>query len=334
MSEEKISRRGFIQTTSAVAAAVGVGACKKTGEVVSEKPGNKPDDTGPAGTGQRARPGTSEKHNPRFAPPQPRKSGRSKVVLVRDTDVLDDRNRVRVRVLNRMLDQAVTELTGHKTADEAWQSLLRPQDVLGVKSNVWQYLRTPVALEKAIFDRARKVGIAADRIHTDDRGARKSLARCTALVNARPLRSHHWAGVGGLLKNYIMFDAEPWKYHPDSCADLGALWNLPTVQGKTRLNVLVMLTPLYHGRGPHHFSSSYLWPYKGLIVSRDPVAADRVGLEILRAKRKEKFGRERPFATRTHHVELADTRHGVGVADLKRIDLVTLGWKEGLLLPG
>ena len=191
-----------------------------------------------------------------------------------------------------------------------------------------------MALEKAIFARARKVGIGADRMHNDDRGARKSLAKCTALVNARPLRSHHWAGVGGLLKNYIMFDAEPWKYHPDSCADLGALWNLPTVKGKTRLNILVMLTPLYHGRGPHHFSSAYLWPYKGLIVSQDPVAADRVGLEILRAKRKEKFGRERPFATRTHHVELADTRHGVGVADLGRIDLVKLGYKEGLLLPG
>ncbi len=62
--------------------------------------------------------------------------------------------------------------------------------------------------------------------------------------------------------------------------------------------------------------------------------ARRVGLEILRAKRTAHFGRERPFATRTHHVELADTRHGVGVSELKRIDLVKLGDKEGLLLPG
>jgi hypothetical protein len=253
---------------------------------------------------------------------------------MRDAAVLDDRHRVRARVLHRMLDEAVAKLTGHATADEAWKSLLKPDDVLGIKSNVWQYLRTPLALEGALAARARKVGISAERIHIDDRGARRSLAHCTALVNARPLRSHHWSGVGGLLKNYIMFDAEPWKYHPDACADLGALWNLPAVQGKTRLNVLVMLTPLFHGRGPHHFSSAYLWPYKGLIVSQDPVAADRVGLEILRAKRMAHFGRERPFATRTHHVDLADTRHGVGIADLQRIDLITLGWKEGLLLPG
>lgn len=326
-SQDKISRRGFIRTAT-VAAAVGATTCKKSGEPSADAPAPTP------AKGARKRPRTSQKGNPRFAPPQPRRTGRAKVVLVRDAEVLDARGRVRARVLSRMLDRAVTELTAEKTRDGAWKQLLKPQDVLGIKSNVWKYLRTPVALEKAIFDRAREVGIGAERIRTDDRGARKRLADCTALINARPLRSHHWAGVGGLLKNYIMFDAEPWKYHPDSCADLGSLWNLPTVQGKTRLNVLVMLTPLFHGRGPHHFSSEYLWPYKGLIVSRDPVAADRVGLEILRAKRTAHFGRERPFATRTHHVELADTRHGVGVSDLARIDLVKLGDKEGLLLPG
>jgi len=328
MTEEKISRRGFIQATSVAAATVGTGACKKSGPGTQDGPAPQPKRSA------RPRPGSSPKGNPRFAPPQPRKSGRAKVVLVRDEEVIDGRGRVRARVMSRMLDRAVAELTGHKTSDAAWKSLLRPDDVLGIKTNVWQYLRTPLALEKAISERARKVGIAAERIHIDDRGARRSLVRSTALVNVRPLRSHHWAGVGGLLKNYITFDAEPWKYHPDSCADLGSLWNLPTVQGKTRLNVLVMLTPLFHGRGPHHFSSAYLWPYKGLILSRDPVAADRVGLEILRAKRQAHFGRERPFATRTHHVELADTRHGVGVADFKRIDLVKLGWKEGLLLGG
>ena len=129
-----------------------------------------------------------------------------------------------------------------------------------------------------------------------------------------------------------MFSDRPSAYHPDSCADLGALWNLPNVKGKIRLNVLVMLTPLFHGRGPHHFSPRYLWPYKGLILSRDPVAADAVGREILRAKRKTHFGRHRPFATRTKHVDLADTRHGIGIADLKRIEIVKLGWDNGILI--
>ncbi|MFH2005306.1 MAG: DUF362 domain-containing protein [bacterium] len=331
---KQLSRRKFIGA-SVAAAAVGGAACKekqpprKQSSSSSSSSSSPPPEKRP-----RAKPPGSAR--PRvgagFAPPQPPKQGRSRVVLIRDAEVLDKRGRVRGKVLSDMLDKAVTSLTGRSSADEAWRSLLKPGDVLGIKTNAWKYLSTPTALEKALFDRARKVGIAADRIHTDDRGCRTTLAKCTALVNARPLRSHHWSGVGGCLKNYIMFVKQPYLYHPDSCADLGALWNLPVVQGKTRLNVLVMLTPLYHGRGPHHFSSQYLWPYRGLIVSTDPVAADRVGLEILQAKRRLEFKDERPFSTRTHHVELADSRHGVGVADLKRIDLVKLGWAEDRLL--
>jgi hypothetical protein len=98
--------------------------------------------------------------------------------------------------------------------------------------------------------------------------------------------------------------------------------------------VLVMLTPLFHGRGPHHFNEKYVWPYKGLIVTPDPVAADRVGLEILSRKRREFFGEEKPFEVLTRHVEYADTRHGVGVADLSRIKIVRLGLTDGILLPG
>jgi hypothetical protein len=59
----------------------------------------------------------------------------------------------------------------------------------------------------------------------------------TALINARPMRSHHWAGVGSLIKNYIMFIPEPISIHPDSCADLASIWDLPVVKGKTRLKV-------------------------------------------------------------------------------------------------
>jgi uncharacterized Fe-S center protein len=191
-----------------------------------------------------------------------------------------------------------------------------------------------VALETAVAARAREVGIAKKDIYVDDRGVRTSMKRCTALINMRPLRSHHWSGIGGCIKNYIMFMKEPWKLHPDSCADLARVWTMPGVKGKTRLNVLVMLTPLFHGRGPHHYSSQYVWPYRGLLVSTDPVAADRIGLEILRAKRKLHFKQDKPFSTRTHHVELGDTRHGVGIADPKRIDVVKLGWKKDLLLPG
>ena len=226
-----------------------------------------------------------------------------------------------------MLDRAVCTLTHKKDPRDAWRSLLGPSDRVGIKTNVWRHLRTPPALERSLARRAGWAGVKADAVRVDDRGAQKTLKDSTALINVRPLRSHHWAGVGGCIKNYIPFVSKPWTYHPDSCADLGALWNLPLVKGKTRLNVLLMLTPLFHGRGPHHFAPQYLFSYRGLIVSRDPVAADAVGVKILQDKRLEHFGKVVPFQTKTKHIQVAQTRHGVGIADPLRIDLTTLGWK-------
>jgi hypothetical protein len=261
-----------------------------------------------------------------------KKSRPSKVVLIRDKNVLDAKGKPIAAIVAKMIDQALCSLLNKKTPNSAWKSLLKPSDRLGIKSNVWSYLPTPPAVENVVKQRARSVGIPAKQIWVDDRGAKDNLAKCTALINTRPLRSHHWAGIGGCLKNYIMFVDKPWTYHPDSCIDLGALWNLPIVAGKTRLNILVLLTPLYHGRGPHHFNAKYLWPYRGLLLSTDPVAADRIGVEILKAKRKQVFGRHRPFASHTKHIEMAERKHHIGNSNLKRIHLVRLGDKDDILI--
>jgi hypothetical protein len=128
-----------------------------------------------------------------------------------------------------------------------------------------------------------------------------------------------------------MFDNPP-DYHDDACADLARLWELPIVKGKTRLNVLVMLTPQFHNIGPHHFDPAYTWPYRGLLVSTDPVAADAVGLRIMQQKRRLAFGEDRPLQPTAHHIRLADTVHHLGNADMSRIDLVRLGWREEELI--
>jgi hypothetical protein len=35
--------------------------------------------------------------------------------------------------------------------------------------------------------------------------------------------------------------------------------------------------------------------------------------------------------TPTKHIAVADTKHGLGVSDLSRIDLVRIGWEEQIL---
>ena len=114
--------------------------------------------------------------------------------------------------------------------------------------------------------------------------------------------------------------------------NLASIWKLPIIKDKTKLNVLVALTPLFHGRGPHHFNQRYVWSYKGIFVSTDPVAIDTMGLHLLKTKRRQYFGRERALYVPGTHIAAADTMHGLGVGDLNRIDLVKLGWDQEALI--
>ncbi|MEW5814097.1 MAG: DUF362 domain-containing protein [Spirochaetota bacterium] len=264
--------------------------------------------------------------------PQPEK--KTRVVLIRNKDVLDSLNRPRAEIVKQMLDEAVTALLNAENPVSAWKQLIKPTDVVGIKSNNWHYLPTPPELEAAIKRRVLDAGVSEKNIGIRDRGllSDKVFLNATALINVRPIRTHYWSGVGSLLKNYIQFVGQPSSYHGDSCAELAAIWNLPLVKGKTRLNILVLLTPLFHGIGPHHFSPKYTWPYKGLLAGVDPVAVDSVGVRILLAKRREFFGEERPLNPPPKHIFLADTRYRLGTAEPAKIELVKIGWQEDLLI--
>jgi len=259
---------------------------------------------------------------------------KTRVVLIRDKDLLTGYNKPFPGKIQSMLDQAVMALTDEKDYLDAWKKLIKPDDIVGIKSNVWSYMPTPPELEQAIKQRVMDMGVEEKNISIKDRGIISDpvFQNSTALINTRPLRTHAWSGVGSLLKNYIMFIPNPSSLHGDSCADLATLWRLPVVEGKTRLNILVMLNPLFHGVGRHHFNKEFTWEYKGLLVGFDPVAVDSVGVRILQAKRKEHFGEERPLNPPAKHILLADTRHRLGTADPDKIELIKLGWTEDCLI--
>jgi len=263
--------------------------------------------------------------------PSPNKA---RVVLVRDKNALISFNNPDPEVTKKMLDDAVMALLEEKNPLDAWKRLIKPSDIVGIKSNVWSYIPTGRVIEQAIKRRVMDAGVPDERIGISDRGVRRNriFQKATALINVRPARTHHWSGMGTCLKNYITFVSDLPDYHPDSCADLAKIWYLPRVKGKTRLNILIMLHPLFHGIGPHHFSRKYTWEYNGILVGQDPVAVDATGLRILQVKRREFFGRERPLQVPAKHIFLADTRHHLGVSDPDRIELIKLGWEEGILI--
>lgn len=259
---------------------------------------------------------------------------KSRVVLIRHKEAVDQNSVINGAIVFQMLDEAVSMLMDAKNVKEAFQKLVKPNEVVGIKSNVWSYLPTPRELEIAIEQRLMDVGVEKGNIGIDDHNVKTNpiFQKATSLINVRPLRTHYLAGMSGCLKNYIMFAKSQPAYHPNSCADLGALFKLPMVKGKTRLNVLCALTPQFHGRGPHHFSRRYIWSYRGLIVGQDPVAVDAVALKLIMAKRSLVLGKARALPPVPKHIEVADFKHRIGTSDLNKIELIKLGWKEDILI--
>ncbi len=262
------------------------------------------------------------------------KTDKSRVILIRDKNVIHNGGSVKDRILENILDEAMTTLLDVKDSKSAWQQLFSPDDIVGIKTNAWGPLPTPKTLESALRKRLINVGVKKENIDIDDRGIRRNpvFKTATALINVRPLRTHHWSGLGTLLKNYIMFASTPWRYHGRACERLGHIWNRPEIKDKTRLNILVLLAPLFHGVGPHHFSKTYVWFYGGLIVSTDPVAADAVGARIIQSKRNEYFKKYTPISPPPRHIEAADKQFGVGNSSSDRIELIKMGWKKDALI--
>jgi hypothetical protein len=271
---------------------------------------------------------------PAFAKDEAKNTSLSKVVLVRNKNAIDAKGKLNAEVIQDMLDKAMVALFDKEKPVDCWKQIIKPNDIVGIKSNEWDYLPTTTEVEQAIKNRIKDVGVSEKNIGIDDRGVLGNpiFKKATALINARPSRTHAWSGVGSLIKNYVMFVPDPYNYHDNSCEPLGSIWHLPIVKDKTRLNVLVMLTPLFHGVGPHHFDPSFTWRYKGLLVGTDPVAVDTVGLRILQLKRKEYFGKDSPVKPVAHHIVFADKKYGLGTSDLKKINLIKIGDKDGILI--
>lgn len=261
-------------------------------------------------------------------------SAKTKVVIIRDERIPDYGKKPEPAVVREMLNKALSALLNEKDPAAAWKKIIKPSDVVGIKTNHWHNLPTPPELEDAIKAELMRTGVTAENISINDRTIRRDpvFQKATAFINTRPMRTHAWSGVGTLLKNYIMFVERPSEYHPDSCADLAKIWQLPEVKDKTKLNVLVMFTPQFNSVGPHSFSADYVWSYKGLVVGFDPVAVDAVGLRILQAKRNQHFKEDRPLNPPAKHIELADTRHHLGTADPSKIELIKLGWQKDILV--
>ena len=113
----------------------------------------------------------------------------------------------------------------------------------------------------------------------------------TKIINVPNLKDHSAAGVTGCLKNigYGSFDNVARSHKIPTTQTkifIGQLCSMEPLRSKTVLQIMDGLRGVYHG-GPFARNRNFIW-YPGLIyVGTDPVAIDRIELDVVEAKRKE-----------------------------------------------
>ena len=141
-----------------------------------------------------------------------------------------------------------------------------------------------------------------------------------SLINLGLLKDHGLAGVSIALKNISHgVISHPDNFHDNSCDPfIAAINSIPAIKDKIKLHICNGIVGLYEG-GPMP-QKRYTWNDNRIILSRDPVALDTIGMNIIEEKRKEKELRSlfnRPNLPK--HIETA-AKYGLGVSDLKLIN--------------
>ena len=98
----------------------------------------------------------------------PAAAGRPRVVLVRDPSCLKPNAALDAAAVRRMLDEAVTRVTGKAKPLDAWKGLFAPRDRVAVKVNTLGHPTHPV-VASSIVDRLLAAGLPAGRLVIWDR---------------------------------------------------------------------------------------------------------------------------------------------------------------------
>lgn len=286
--------------------------------------------------------------------------GKSKVVLIRDENAATAEGVPQEDKVAEMLERVILEFTGASDSAAAWAKFFKPGDVVGVKINMMMTPTNP-EVSRSVVRGIMKAGVREQNIILWDRDQAgyglagstsrdqsfgfdsKSLSRivtdkATALVNVPGMKAHWLAGVAVALKNWVgtltninVADiGASYKFHGDSCAECCSIAAIPAIRDKSRLVVVDALRPLFD-KGPQ-VNPRYLWPYRGIIVGTDPVAIDTVCMKILEAKRREFKGEDWPLSPPPKHLLVAEQKYRLGHAKMENIELVKLGWQEGVLV--
>ena len=173
--------------------------------------------------------------------------------------------------------------------------------------------------------------------------------RLTKIINVPNLKDHGASGVTGCLKNiaYGSFSNVARSHSgvkTNTYSFIGALAAVEPLRSRTVLQVMDGLKGVWHG-GPFSSNRRFRFYPKQIMFGTDPVAIDRIELDIITAKRNAEHaapfedispahlkpggsGNDDPqihrYIREPGHIEYAATTFGLGVYDIKKIKVTRI----------
>ncbi len=289
---------------------------------------------------------------------------KSRVVIAHDTALRGSSTTPDSARVLQLLDRSLQALYSEDNALQAWKKLVRPGETIGLKVNclAGRGASTSPVLIEAVCERLQQAGIREENIviwdrlesdlesnglrsrgklrcigndvagYEDDLQIQGSVASrlsrtltrtCDGIINLPVLKDHGISGITFALKSWFGAIHNPNKYHPDGgnpyIADLNLL---APIRRKLRLHIGDAMTAQYEGGPP--FMPQWQWPCNSLLVSRDPVALDYTGWQLIERQRAGKGMKSLTALNRApaYIATAADAHHRVGTNDPRLIERV------------
>src|SRR5579885_1186222 len=268
--------------------------------------------------------------------PNPGMPGRyaGQVVRLHAEKCIDpESEKVDVPTVQQMISQGMRSLTGHGDARDSWAHFFQPGDVVGIKVNCSGapgICSTPEVVAEIVRNLGT-VGVKPENVWIYERF--QNQMNTVHYDRYVPSGVHIWA-------------AETWRgsilsYDPKVYAEvdfIGTLANVEPIRSRTVLSIMDGLRGVWHG-GPFSPSRKFRFYPKQMMIGTDPVAMDRLLLDVIDDKRKAEHAMSvwtrskdhiRPgrgydddpnfdrFIREPGHIEYASTL-GLGVYDIQKI---------------
>ena len=177
--------------------------------------------------------------------------------------------------------------------------------------------------------------------------ARLVTERFTKIINVPNAKEHQASGVTGCLKNMAYGDfsnvaRSHMREKTNTYSFIGTLAAVEPLRSKCVLNIMDGISAIWHG-GPFAEDAKYRFFPKLMMFGTDPVAMDRLLLNLIEEKRKaegapslwdrstDKIDRaahldfhKNTFIREPGHIEYAATKFGMGEYDINRIKVTSV----------